>query len=104
MNLDLQVEGSRIASELKNLHKRHAPDEKKTVVNALFLLVIKGFILAIGLLSSLLCALLLDVQVAFILMTTIAFVTFGLFVGARKLAPFLSPLEAKFFNRVSISE
>ena len=99
MNLDVQVEGSRIASELVHLRNRSQAVDNKPAVNGLFLLVVKGFALSLGIVSSLICILFLNVEVAFISITAISFITLGLVIGGRKIARLLAPLEAKFFSR-----
>lgn len=89
MNLDLQVEGSRIADELKHLQEpQGAPSPPP--VSGLFVLAVKGMILAIGLVITLVAALFLDLQLAFITITCTSLATLGLLIGGRKIARSLS--------------
>lgn len=98
MNLDVQVEGTRIADELHHL-REVSQDGNKPPLNALFILAIKGFSLCFGLIASLISFWLLEPQVAFIVITCISFSTLGMVIGGRKIAQVLSPLEKKFFLR-----
>ena len=97
MNLDVRVEGSRIASELVHLREISQTERPKSSINSLFLLAVKGFILGLGLVCALMLALFLNAEVAFISITATAFVTFGLVMGGRKIAALLSPIEKKLF-------
>jgi len=95
MNLDVQVEGTRIADELH--HLREVPqNENNPLPNTLFVLAVRGFMLSFGLMASLFSFLLLEIQTAFIVITCISFSTLGLVVGGRKVAQLFLPLEKAF--------